>query len=172
MSWYTIFDEQEGLLTSTTTTVISPADYVLVHSNTDQKKHKALVGGIQGFTPFTTSTSTAAPIPAVSGSVVVTAATSNAAIAEFMLSTPAAAGIVMNFFNSSSTSTFIAIQSESTVVNFFSPQGTAGGSATMQFACSYQSFGIVSGFSTTGSVATSSSASWFVTYRSTGVYSS
>ena len=172
MSWYTIFDEQESLLTSTTTTVITPADWVLVHSNTDQKKHKALVGGIQGYTAFTTSTSSSVNIPAISGNVVVTAATSNAAIAYSMLSTPAAAGIVMNFFNSSSTSTFNTVQSESTVVNFFMPGATAGGGATMQFSCSYQSFGIVSGFSTTGAAAgNSTSLSWFVTYRSTSVFS-
>ena len=172
MSWYTIFDEQEPLLTSTTTTVIGPGDWVLVHSVSDSKKHKAPVGNVQGYNAFSTSTSSSVNIPAVSGNVVVTSATSNAALALQMLSTPAAAGIVMNFFNSSSTSTFNTVQSESTVVNFFMPGATAGGGATMQFTCSYQSFGIVSGFSTTGAASgNSTSLSWFVTYRSSSVFS-
>ena len=173
MSFYTKFVDVEPLLTSTTTTVIAGADNLLVFSNTDNRYHKSTVssvvaGGVGAgvFTPISTSTSTAAPIPAASGSVVVTAAAS----AQFMLSTPAAAGIAMNFFNSSSTSTWTAIMSESTAVVFFGIGNgggeTAGGANSVQFGCSYQSFGIVSGFSTTGAAG---SGSWFVTYKATGV---
>ena len=172
MSFYTRFADTESLITSSTTTPIAAADNLLVFSNTDSKYHKTTVSGIGLFGgAFSTSTSTAAPIPALPGNVVVTSATSNAALALQMLSTPAYAGITMNFFNSSSTSTFNTIMSESTSVNFFMPGATAGGGATMQFTCSYQSFGIVSGFSTTGAVGVSTSASWFVTYRSTSVFS-
>ena len=167
MSFYTKFADVEGLLTSTTTTVgPTSADYFLCYSNTDNRYHKATfaaMGPSASYTPITTSTSTASPIPAVSGSVVVTAAAS----AQFMLSTPAAEGIAINFFNSSSTSTWTAILSESTAVNFFQPGATAGGGLSMQFSCSYQSFGIVSGFSTTGAAG----GSWFVTYKSTSVLS-
>ena len=173
MSFYTKFVDAEPLLTSTTTTVIAGADNLLVFSNTDNRYHKSTVssvvaGGVGAgvFTPISTSTSTAAPIPAASGSVVVTAAAS----AQFMLSTPAAAGIAMNFFNSSSTSTWTAIMSESTSVTFFgnaNPVFTAGGGLGIQFSCSYQSFGIVSGFSTTGA----QGGSWFVTYKSSAVLS-
>ena len=173
MSFYTRFADTEPLLTSTTTTVIAGADNILVFSNTDNKYHKGTLSGV-GLVGgnFSTSTSSSVLIPALSGNVVVTSATSNAALALQMLSTPASAGIAMNFFNSSSTSTFNTIMSESTSVNFFMPGATAGGGATMQFTCSYQSFGIVSGFSTTGAVGVSTSASWFVTYRSTSVFSS
>ena len=174
MSFYTKFADVETPLTSTTTqTGPNSADVFLAFSQSDKRYHTvpfSAIGGA-GFSPLTTSTSTAAPIPATSGSVVITAAAS----AQFMLSTPAAAGIVMNFFNASSTSTWQAIMSESTSVVFFSGQNgggfTAGGSNSMQFTCSYQSFGIVSGFSTTGGVAVSTSASWQVTYKSTGVAS-
>lgn len=172
MSFYTKFQDVEGLLTSTTTTVITSADYLLGYSNTDLKAHKITVAaavtagvGAGVFTPISTSTSTASPIPAASGSVVVTAAAS----AQFMLSTPAAAGIAMNFFNASSTSTWTAIMSESTAVVFFGIGNgggqTAGGANSVQFGCSYQSFGIVSGFSTTGA----QGGQWQVTYKATGV---
>ena len=173
MSFYTRFADTESLITSSTTTIVGATDNLLVFSNTDKKYYKTTISGV-GLSggAFSTSTSSAAPIPALPGNVVITSATSNAGIAVQMLSTPAQAGIAINFFNSSSTSTFNTVQSESTSVNFFMPGATAGGGATMQFTCSYQSFGIVSGFSTTGAVGVSTSASWFVTYKSTGVYSS
>ena len=169
MSFYTRFADTEPLLTSTTTTVMLAADNLLAFSNTDNRYHKTTLTGIApfagGYTPITTSTSTAAPIPATPGSVVITAAAS----AQFMLSTPAYAGIVMNFFNASSTSTWTAVMSESTAVVFFGTSYaggfTAGGGNSVQFSCAYQSFGIVSGFSTTGAIG----GSWQVTYRSSSL---
>ena len=170
MSFYTKFNDVEPLLTSTTTqTGPNAADTFLCFSASDNRYHKTTFGAMgptASYTPITTSTSTASPIPATNGSVVVTAAAS----AQFMLSTPAAAGIAMNFFNSSSTSTWTAIMSESTSVTFFgnaNPVFTAGGGLGIQFSCSYQSFGIVSGFSTTGA----QGGSWFVTYKSSAVLS-
>ena len=171
MSFYTRFADTEPLLTTTTTAVLAGADNLLVFSNTDNKYHKTTMTAIglsgigAGFSPISTSTSTAAPIPAVSGSVVLTAAAS----AQFMLSTPITAGIVMNFFNASSTSTWTAVMSESTACVFFGTGAaggfTAGGANSVQFSCAYQSFGIVSGFSTTGAVG----GSWQVTYRSSSI---
>ena len=174
MSFYTRFADTEPLLTSTTTTVMLAADNLLVFSNTDNRYHKTTLAGIApfagGYSPISTSTSTAAPIPAATGSVVLTAAAS----AQFMLSTPAVAGIYMTFFNASSTSTWTAVMSESTSVVFFGTGAgggfTAGGANSVQFSCSYQSFGIVSGYSTTGAAgANSTSDSWQVVFRSSSV---
>jgi len=60
MSWYTIFDEQETLLTSTTTTVLASTDVMLVHSSVDGRKHQTPVSYIgsapQTFQTLTSST--------------------------------------------------------------------------------------------------------------------
>ena len=60
MSFYTIFDEQEVLLTSTTTTVIGSTDAVLVHSNVAGKKYQttisALLAGPSSLQTLTSST--------------------------------------------------------------------------------------------------------------------
>ncbi len=169
MSYYTRFADVEGLLTSTTTTVLSPTDNLLVFSNTDNKYHKttmtAIAGGLGG--QITTSTSTGTNIPAVSGTFMIQTPTS----VEYSLSTPAFAGIVMTFVNSAtSTSTWTAIRTESTAAVFFmngAPNATSGGGVSLQFACAMQSATIVSGFSTTGAIG----GSWQVIAHSTQVLS-
>ena|SRR5271154_983304 len=163
MSYYTKFQDVEVSLTATTTTAIGATDVVLGYSQTLKKAIQLPVYGFSGYQNITTSTSTAAPIVAAPGTVVVTAAAS----AQFMLSTPANPGIYMNFFNASSTSTWNAIMSESTAVVFFTPGGTAGGSNSVQLTSSFQSFGIVSGVSSSGATG----GSWYLTYKSTAVAS-
>lgn len=169
MSFYTRFADVESLITSTTTTVHAGTDNMLVFSNTDNKYHKGTLTGITasgligGYTPTTTTTSTATVIAAVPQTFIFNTASS----AEWSLSTPANAGIVINFYNTSSTSTFTSVRTESTgsaVFVGYTQAMTAGGGQTIQFTCSFQTASIVSGFSSAGT-----GGGWMITQHSSQV---
>ena len=170
MSYYTRFADVESLITSTTTAqALLGADNLLVFNNTDNKYHKTTVsalgasGLVSGFTPITTTTSTATVIAAVPQTFLFNTLSS----AEWSLSTPANAGIVINFMNTSSTSTFTSVRTESTgsaVFVGYTQAMTAGGGQTLQFTCSFQTATIVSGFSTSGT-----GGGWMITQHSSQV---
>ncbi len=170
MSYYTRFADTESLISATTTQASSGTDSILVFSAGDSKYHRATLAGIgasglvSGFTPITTTTSTATVISAVPQTFIFNTLTS----AEWSLSTPANPGILITFMNTSSTSTFTSVRTESTGSAVFVGNMsalTAGGGQTLQFTCSFQTAQIVSGFSSAGT-----GGGWMIIDKSTSVF--
>lgn len=159
MSYYTRFADVETSITTGTTSILAGADVMLVFSNTDNKYHKATVtslgatlvqtGTVSGYTPLATSTATQ-----VYAAVPQTIVWNNQAVsALYALSTPAVAGIVINFVNTSTTSTNTSVMTESSgSAPIFGANSGAGGGQTMAFtgSVSNQSASLVSGFSSSG----------------------
>ncbi len=169
MSYYTRFVDTESLLSATTTQGSSGTDVILAFSANDGKYHKLTVGGLAAsgltgsYTPITTTTSTATVIAAVPQTFIFNTLSS----AEWSLSTPANPGIVINFLNTSSTSTFTSVRTESTgsaIFTGYTQAFTAGGGQTLQFTCSFQTATIVSGFSSAGT-----GGGWMITQHSSQV---
>ena len=158
------FQENSPVITTATTTGINQSDNLLIYSTNSGRTSMATVSALQAadYLPITTSTSTATSIPN-QGVFVVTSATS----VQFMLSTPTGVGQQVTLYNSSSTSTWQAVQTESTAVVIFTSGGTAGGSLSVQLTSSFQTVTLVSGVSSAGATG----ASWFVVNKSTGVAS-
>ncbi len=165
MSYYTKFVDVESALSATTTGALVGSDSLLTFAAVDSKYHKTptnAMGGM-GYLPTTTTTSTATVIAAVPQTFIFNTASS----AEWSLSTPAQAGIQINFYNTSSTSTFTSVRTESTgsaVFVGYTQAMTAGGGQTLQFTCSFQTASIVSGFSSAGT-----GGGWMITQHSSQV---
>ena len=125
MSWYTIFDEQESLLTSSTTTVLGSTDVVLVHSYVDGRKHQVPVAvvGSGGTATISSCLTTATAIPNVGITLLKSTAGSSAA---WTLTDPTAAGQVKTLaFVSSTTSTMFSVTTVAASI-----QSSAGFSGT------------------------------------------
>ncbi len=110
MSYYTRFADVESLLTSTTTSVMSSTDVMLVFSASDQKYHTVQVGSVAGGGGLQslTSASTATNITPVG----ITSLASSNAIA-FVLTGPTAAGIIKTITTSSTAIITITTSSAS-----------------------------------------------------------
>ena len=116
MSFYTVFEQSEVLLTSTTTTVMGSTDAVLVHSNSANKKYQTTLGAAaaQGAVQaVTTSTPAGAVLPYLLpyGTSIITAAATGAAV---FMPAPPAAGIYKSIvMGATSTSTGFQVVSSS-----------------------------------------------------------
>lgn len=116
MSYYTIFDQAEALLTSTTTSVMVSTDAVIVHNVGSSKKYQSTVGAVACTWPVTTNATTLTSGTAISPygvtQLLFTPATALTSFA-WQLQDPPAAGLGKILFMSSTTSS-------GNIVNFVS----------------------------------------------------
>ena len=116
MSFYTVFEQSEVLLTSTTTTVMASTDLAIVHSASANKKYFTTLGAAACQTAFqsvTTSTPAGAVLPSLLpyGMSIITAAATGAAV---FMPPPPAAGIYKSIvMGATSTSTGFQVVSSS-----------------------------------------------------------
>lgn len=103
MSWYTIFDQQEILLTSTTTSVSASTDALLIHNVGAAKKYQTTVGQVNALMNVSTSTSTATNLPPY-GLSFLNPGTGGTTVA-WLLTDPPVKGLVKTVWISSTTST-------------------------------------------------------------------
>ncbi len=158
MSYYTKFADVEGLLTSTTTTVLGSTDALLVFSNSDLKMHQTTVGavGVVGPTAQTlTSASTGTNI--VPGGLTIIQS-SNAL--SYLLTAAPGPGFIKTI-TSSSTAVITIVCSLATLSSSEVLQGTQ---IVMGSAGAFYPGGI-----TLVSVGTVPSTRWLLTSRSTGL---
>jgi hypothetical protein len=124
MSWYTIFDQQESLLTSTTTNTIASTDALIIHNVASGKKYQttpsavaqAPWSSIQSLTSASTATN-------ILPSGITTIASSNAL--QFLLTAPSGAG-QFKVITSSSTAVVTVLCSAANLLS-------SGGSNGSQF---------------------------------------
>jgi hypothetical protein len=116
MSFYTVFEQNEVLLTSTTTTVMASTDLAIVHSAGGNRKFYTTLGAAsaQGaFQSVTTATGSGATFPSLLpyGTSIITAAATGAVV---FMPAPPAAGIYKSIvMGATSTSTGFQIISSS-----------------------------------------------------------
>ncbi len=124
MSYYTIFDQAEAVVTSTTTnaTLIS-TDAMLVHNLASGKKFQTVVGQVGALQAISTSSSTATVLPPY-GLSFLQMGTAGTSATQFILADPPSKGLVKTIFMTSTTSTYNVILTQSTGAQIFS-SGTA-----------------------------------------------
>jgi len=134
MSWYTIFDQQEALITSTTTAATPVStDLLLVHNQATGKKFATTAAAVVQagmFGAVTTATSNSTATNIIPTGVTILKSTGGSST-QWLLTDPTAVGQVKQLiFLSSTTSTLYAVQTVAASI-----QCTGGSSANlMNFA--------------------------------------
>ena len=128
MSWYTIFDEQEAVVTSTTTAaILNPADPVLVHNVATGKKFQTTVGAVACLqainTTLATSLTTATAL-APYGISIISAQATNLTSLGWALADPPVAGLAKTVICASSTSSGLIVTPVSATIS--TSAGSAG----------------------------------------------
>ena len=141
MSWYTVFDQNEALVTSTTTnnTLVS-TDAVLVHSIAGNKKYQTTVGQIGNLEAISTSSSTAT-ILSPYGMSFLQMGTGGTSATHYILADPPSKGLTKTVWFTSTTSTanLVTCQGTGTFIyttgansgNSFNVQGSGAGGVTL-----------------------------------------
>ncbi len=140
MSYYTIFDQQEALITSTTTTVLASTDAVLIHSAGSGKKYQGTVGAVANLQAISTSSSTATTLSPY-GMSFLQMGTAGTSATQYILADPPAKGLTKTVFFTSTTSTanLVTCQGTATFIyttgantgNSFNVQGSGAGGVTL-----------------------------------------
>lgn len=100
MSFYTVFDSDTVVTSTTTANLMAATDPVLIHSSATKRKAQSTVGSVATLWPTSTSSSTATNLPNF-GQIVLTSASSVA----WIINDPSQKGQLVSIFNTSSTST-------------------------------------------------------------------
>ncbi len=141
MSYYTVFDEVESILTATSTAAtLVAADAVLVHNFSSGRKFQTVVGSVGSQQAISTSSSTGTNLPAY-GVSFLQMGTGGTSATQYILNDPPSKGLVKIIYMSSTTSTanLIYCQSTGTVIyttgantaNSINIQGAGAGGVTL-----------------------------------------
>ncbi len=141
MSYYTIFDQLEAVVTSTTTAAtLVASDPVLVHNNATGKKFQTTVGCFGSQQAISTSSSTGTNLPPY-GVSFLQMGTGGTSATQYILNDPPSKGLLKIIYMSSTTSTanLIYCQSTGTVIyttgantaNSINIQGAGAGGVTL-----------------------------------------
>ena len=120
MSYYSIFDEQEPVVTSTSTggTILQSADIILVHSTVSGRKAQSTIGSAQSLAAVTFATTAQSTTTFVSPYGTTIFKSTGGSSAVWVLSDPPTVGLIKTLvFGSSSTSTNFGIVPQSATIS-------------------------------------------------------
>ena len=150
MSFYTVFDTETVVTTTTTANLMSPNDPILIHSGALKRKAQATVGSISTLWGVSTSSSTATALAAVGVQVL-----NNPTLAvTYQLADPTQKGQNVFIFMTSTTSTATNVTPISATIS--ASESTAGAAASIVFKSAPSSIELCA----------LSTSQWLVTARS------
>ncbi len=134
MSYYTVFDQVESVLTATSTAAtLVAADAVLVHNFSSGRKFQTVVGSVGSQQAISTSSSTGTNLPAY-GVSFLQMGTGGSSATQFILNDPPSKGLLKIIYMSSTTSTANLIYCQSTGTTIYTTGAATANSINIQGA--------------------------------------
>ncbi len=133
MSYYTVFDTEAVVTSTTTNNTMIASDLVLVHSVAGNKKYQSTVGCFGSQQAISTSSSTGTNLPPY-GVSFLQMGTGGSSATQFILNDPPSKGLLKIIYMSSTTSTANLIYCQSTGTTIYTTGAATANSINIQGA--------------------------------------